>query len=139
MSILSSPHFLRRVLWADAASCLATGLLQVLLTGQLARLLGLPEALLTGTGLFLLVYAAAVAIVATRQPLPRPVVWVFVAGNLVWAIDCVALLLGGWVTPTLLGQAWILAQALTVAVLAELQFAGLRRTGPEAGALQKAW
>lgn len=139
MSILSSPHFLRRVLWADAASCLATGLLQLLPGAQLARLLGLPEALLTGTGLFLLAYAAAVAFVATRQPLPRPVVWVFVAGNLVWAIDCVALLLGGWVAPTLLGQAWVLAQALTVAVLAELQFAGLRKTAPAAGALHKAW
>jgi len=139
MSILSSPRFLHRVLWADAASCLATGLLQLLFTGQLARLLGLPPALLTGTGLFLLVYAAAVALVATRQPLPRPVVWLFVAGNVIWAIDCVVLLLSGWIAPTPLGEAWILAQALTVAVLAELQFMGLRNRGDDAGAPQKAW
>jgi hypothetical protein len=31
------------------------------------------------------------------------------------------------VEPTLLGEVWVLAQAATVLVLAELQWAGLRR------------
>lgn len=38
----SPPQFLRRVLWLDAATGAATGLLQVLLADPLAALLGLP-------------------------------------------------------------------------------------------------
>ena len=132
MSVFASPRFLRNVLFADAASCLATGALQLGFTGQLAQLLNLPSMLLAGTGAFLLVYAATVAFVATRDPLPRPLVWLFVIGNLGWALACIALLASGWLHPTGLGMAWVLAQAACVAVLAELQWAGLRR-GPAAG------
>jgi hypothetical protein len=132
MSIFASPRFLRNVLFADAASCLATGALQLGFTSQLAQLLNLPAMLLTGTGAFLLVYAATVAFVASRDPLPRPLVWMFVIGNLGWAVACVALLASGWLQPTGLGMAWVLAQAACVAVLAELQWTGLRRA-PVAG------
>ncbi len=130
MSIFASPRFLRNVLLADAASCIATGALQLAFAAPLAQLLNLPAALLVGTGWFLLAYAATVAFVATRQPVPRPVVGVIVAGNIGWAAGCVALLASGWVQPTALGMAWVLAQAATVAVLAELQFTGLRRANP---------
>lgn len=131
-SFMSSPHFLRHVLRADALSCLACGLLQVLFPGQMARLLGLPDALLAYTGEFLLVYAAVVAFVAMRVPVPRPLVWLLVAGNLGWALSCVLLLISGSVAPTMLGTAYVLVQALTVGVLAELQFFGLRRSAPQA-------
>ena len=128
---MSSPNFLRNVLRADALSCVACGVLQVVFTGQMAQLLGLPEALLAYTGEFLLVYAAAVAFVSTRDPLPRPLVWVLLAGNLGWAIACALLLVSGRVAPSMLGMAYVVAQALTVAVLAELQFFGLRRSAPQ--------
>lgn len=75
-------------------------------------------------------YAAVVAFVSTRSPLPRPLVWVLVMGNLVWAAACAGLLFSGQVAPTLLGTAYVVLQALTVAVLAELQFFGLRRATP---------
>lgn len=127
---MSSPNFLRNVLRADALSCVACGVLQVVFTGQMAQLLGLPGALLAYTGEFLLVYAAVVAFVSTRDPLPRAPVWVLVAGNLGWAIACALLLVSGRVAPSMLGTAYVVAQALTVAVLAELQFFGLRRSAP---------
>lgn len=127
MSIFASPRFLRKVLLADAASCLATGAAQVAATQPLALLLGLPGPLLAGTGWFLLGYAAVVAVVASRDPVPTPLVWVFVAGNIGWAAACVALLASGLLAPTALGIAWVLAQAVTVATLADLQWAGLRR------------
>lgn len=130
ISFMSSPNFLRNVLRADALSCVACGVLQVVFTGQMAQLLGLPEALLAYTGEFLLVYAAVVAFVSTRDPLPRPLVWVLMAGNLGWAIACVLLLVSGRLAPSMLGTAYVVAQALTVAVLAELQFFGLRRSAP---------
>lgn len=128
---MSSPNFLRNVLRADALSCVVCGVLQVVFTGQMAQLLGLPEALLAYTGEFLLVYAAVVAFVSTRDPLPRALVWGLVAGNLGWAIACALLLVSGRLAPSMLGTAYVVAQALTVAVLAELQFFGLRRSAPQ--------
>jgi hypothetical protein len=128
MSVPVPSRFLRHVLIADAASCVASALVQLMFTGPLAELLRLPAALLTGTGAFLLAYGAVVAWIASRDPLPRPLVWMLVAGNAAWAAACAALLAGGWVTPSSWGVAWILAQAATVAVLAQLQWTGLRRT-----------
>jgi hypothetical protein len=127
MSIFASPRFLRHVMLADAASCLATGALQVAFTQPLSQLLALPAPLLAATGWFMLAYAAAAAWVGTRLPVPRSLVAVFAAGNLGWAVGCVALLAAGGLQPTGLGYAWVLAQAVTVAVLAELQWTGMRR------------
>jgi len=130
-SMLSSPNFLRNVLRVDALSCIACGVLQMAFPAALARLLNLPEGLIAYTGEFLLVYAAVVAFVSTRKPLPRPVVWTLVAGNIGWALACVLLLAGGQVSPSALGVVYVLMQALTVAVLAELQYFGLRRSAPQ--------
>ncbi|MCW5649602.1 MAG: hypothetical protein KIS62_07655 [Ramlibacter sp.] len=134
MSLLSSPRFLQRVLWVDAASCVAVGVPQVGLSAELAAWLHLPAALLMGTGVFLLAYAAAVLWIAARDPLPRRLVGVIVAGNLAWAVGCVALLAAGGLSPTWLGVAWVMAQALTVLVLAEVQWFALRKV-----VIQPAW
>lgn len=133
-SIFSHPNFMRNVLRVDTLSCLACGLLQLAFPAQMADLLRLPAPLLAYTGEFLLVYAAVVAFVSTRKPIPRNIVWLLVAGNLGWAAACVLLLVSGSVQPTVLGMVYLSMQALTVAVLAELQYFGLRRT-----ALQPAW
>lgn len=127
MSLLSSPHFLRNVIRADAASGLASSLLHLLLAGYLSELLGLPHALLVGSGLLILGYVALAAYIATCDPMPRSLTWVLIVGNAAWVAACVALLASTAVAPTLLGQIYIGVQALAVAVLAELQFTGLRR------------
>jgi hypothetical protein len=127
MSFFASPRFLRNVLFVDAASCVATGALQLAFTGSLSQMLNLPSSLLIGTGWFLLAYAATVAFIATREPIPRALVWLLVAGNFGWAVGCGALLASGFIAPTSLGVAWIAAQAVTVVVLAELQWMGLRQ------------
>ncbi len=132
MSIFASPRFLRNVLWADAASCFGSGGLQLLGGAALAHLLNLPQALLTATGLFMLVYAAAAAWTATRDSVPRGLVGLFAVGNALWALGCIALLAAGGLQPTAWGTAWVVMQAVTVAVLAELQWTGLRRL-PVAG------
>ena len=128
MSVFASPRFLPNVMWADAASCAATGALQVAFTGALAGLTGLPAPLLMGTGVFLLAYAAAAALMASRRTPPRTLIGLVVAGNFGWAVACVALLVSGAFAVTALGTAWVLAQALCVVVLDELQWTGLRRT-----------
>jgi hypothetical protein len=121
--------FLRQVLLADAVVSGATGALMALGAGVLEPLLGVPATLLRGAGLALVPYAAFVAMLARRDAEPRGVVWAAIASNALWAVDCVALLLTGWIQPSALGLAFVLLQAVVVAVFAELQVVGLRRLG----------
>lgn len=133
-SLFASPRFLSRVMWADAASCAATGALQVGFTDALARLTGLPGGLLVGTGLFLLAYAAVAAAMARRATPPRTLIALVAVGNFGWAAACAALLASGVFAVTALGVAWVVAQAVTVVLLAEAQWMGLRATRqPRAG------
>ena len=132
MSVFQSPNFLRNVMLADAASCLACGALQVAAPQALSQWMHLPSALLAGTGAFLLLYAAVAVFVGTRRPVPRALVGVFAAGNFGWAIACVALLAAGGLAPGALGIAYVLVQAATVVVLAELQWMGIKRA-PQPG------
>ena len=121
--------FLRRAILADAVF---SGVSAVLLTfgaGALAPWLNLPEALLRETGLFLIAYAALVGWLGTRQSMPKAVVVIVIAGNAAWTIASIGLLFSGAVTPNLLGEAFVAAQAITVGALAELQYIGLRRSG----------
>jgi hypothetical protein len=124
MNLTSSPRFLSTVLWVDAASCLATGLLQLAAPAALSAWFGLPLGLLTATGWALLAVAAFAA-VAALAPRP-PLVWAMVAGNAAWLLGCAELLLTG-AAGTALGVAWIVMQAVVVAVLGELEWLGLRR------------
>ena len=119
--------FLRRVLLADALISGAAGLLMAVGAGFLAILLNLPEALLREAGLVLVPYAVFVAYVATRAQLKRPLVWAIIVANALWALDSVVLLLSGWVAPNALGYAFVIVQSVAVAVIAELQYTGMRR------------
>lgn len=121
----ASPLFLRNVLLADAASCLGCGLLQVAWPGTVTAVLGLPATLLTPTGIFLLLYGALVGWLATRRPVPRAPVWLLAFGNIGWGLACVALLVAGGLQPTALGTAYVVLQAVTVWLLAELQLLAL--------------
>jgi hypothetical protein len=120
--------FLRRAILADA---IFSGLSAVLLTagaGVLAPWLNLPEALLRETGLFLIAYATLVGWLSTRQMMPKALVLIVVAGNAAWTLASIALLFSGWVTPNLLGEIVVAAQAIAVGAFAELQYIGLRRS-----------
>jgi hypothetical protein len=133
MLSIPSNNFLRIVLWADAASCLICGLLQVSFVRPLSQYLGLAAALLAGTGDFLLLYGAAVAFLATRARAPAAIIWLLVVGNIAWGLAAVGILLAGDVQPTLLGKSYILAQALTVLLLARLQYICVRSGSGQRG------
>jgi hypothetical protein len=96
--------------------------------GTLAPALDLPEALLRDTGLFLIVYAALVGWLSSRAAIATPLVWAVIAGNALWTLGSVLLLVDGPVAPNLLGEAFVAAQAIAVGVFAELQYMGLRRS-----------
>lgn len=132
-SLTSSPQFLRSVLWLDAATGAATGALQLLLTGLLASLLGLPETLLMASGWAIFGYVALIGFIATRQFVPTPLVWLLIGANLLWVLGCLALLLGDFVAPTLAGKVFIAVQAVAVGLLAELQWVGLRKAAAQPG------
>lgn len=127
MSNVPVSTFLQRVLLADGAISLASGLLMALGGSWLEGLLGLPAWLLVPAGLSLFVYTAAAFWMARRASVPRLAVWVLIAINVAWAVDCVAIAAGPWFAPTGLGQAFLAAHVITVLVFAELQFMGLRR------------
>ncbi|MBN9408528.1 MAG: hypothetical protein J0H69_05180 [Burkholderiales bacterium] len=127
ISSVVSPARLRAVLWADAASGLALAALQWTLAEPLSTWLGLPVALLEGSALVLLAYVALASWLALRQGQPRGMLTLLVIDNWVWVAGCLLLAFGPWAQPTALGMAWLLAQAVAVAVLAELQWMiGLR-------------
>jgi hypothetical protein len=128
MSVLRPSAVLRVALLADAAASGVLGLGLALLSGPLASLLGLPEALPRYVGAALLVWAAVVLWLATRSRLPRGAVWAVIGLNALWAADSILLLLTGWIAPTALGLAFILVQAAAVAAFAEIQYVGLKRS-----------
>ena len=121
--------FLRRAILADAIFSGVSAVLLTLGAGELAPLLNLPEALLRETGLFLIAYAALVGWLGTRQAMPKTLVGIVIAGNAAWTIVSIALLFSGAVTPNLLGEVFVAAQAIVVGALAELQYIGLRKSG----------
>jgi hypothetical protein len=124
----SYPPLLRWALLIDAAASAATGLLLTLGGGPLRDLLGLPEPLMHYAGLSLLPFAALVAFAATRREVPRALVWAVIACNGLWAIDSLAIVALKFVTPTWLGAAFVVVQALAVGGLGLLQYAGLARS-----------
>jgi hypothetical protein len=120
--------FLRRAIQADAVFSGASAVLLTLGAGVLAPLLNLPEALLSETGLFLIAYTALVGWLGTRQAMPKALVVIVIAGNAAWAVASIALLFSGTVTPNLLGEVFVVIQAIVVGALGELQYVGWRRS-----------
>jgi hypothetical protein len=127
--MINPSSFLRRAILGDAIFSGASALLLSFGAGALAPLTNLPEALLRETGLFLVAYAALVGWLGTRQMMPKPLVWIVIAGNAAWTVASIALLFSGAVTPNLLGEAAAAMQTIAVGVFAELQYVGLRRSG----------
>jgi hypothetical protein len=127
-SFTTPSPLLRKALLADALLSGFTGLALAFAAAPLSTPLGLAVGLLRWSGIILVPFAAFVARLATRERLQRPVVFAVVACNALWALDSVLLLVTGWVEPTILGEVFVVAQATVVAVLAELEFIGLRRS-----------
>ncbi len=123
----ATPTLLRTALRLDAAASGAMGALLALGAGPLAGPLGLPEPLLREAGLLLVPFAAAVAYLGRRAPVPRAAAAAVVAVNLGWVAASAALLALPAVAPSALGTAFVVAQALAVLGFAEAQWVGLRR------------
>lgn len=126
MPSAANSTFLRRVLLLDATASGGMGALFLLATGLLGSLLGLPSALLRGVGLFLIPFAAFLLWLARRAGELQRVVQVIAAGNVLWIVGSVLLLSSGRVNPTPFGTAFVVLQAVVVAVFAYLETKGVR-------------
>ena len=124
---MTRQNFLRYALLADAIASGATALLLLAGAGVLASLLGLPVALMREAGMLLIPYVALVAFVGTREHISRTAAQSVISLNVIWVAASIGLLLTDYVAPTALGYAFVIVQAVAVAVFAELQFIGLRR------------
>jgi hypothetical protein len=128
IAAFSTPSaLLRKALLTDAALSGVTGLALALGSIPLAGFLSLPAGLLQWSAAILIPFAAFVAVVGTRNRVRPPLILMIIAVNVLWAADSILLLFTGWVEPTLLGKIFVGGQALIVAVLAEVEFLGLRR------------
>jgi len=120
---------LRLILLADAAASGATAALLVAGAGLLERLLGLPVTLMREAGMLLIPFVVLVLFVATRPSVAVAAVNAIIATNAVWTAASVLLLVSGWVSPTVLGVAFVLAQAAAVGAFAVIQYVCLRQAG----------
>ena len=127
LAIPTGAGLARGALKLDAGVSGANGVAYLALAGPLADLLGLPESFLRGIGAFLVVYAAAVWLVGTRERLDPTAVLAVIVGNAVWTVDSIALAAFGWHDPSTAGTVWVVMQAAVVAAFAALQIEGRRR------------
>ncbi|WP_404954395.1 hypothetical protein [Streptomyces sp. 147326] len=119
---------LRRFLALDSVVTTGNGLAYAAFSAPLGRLLGVGQGLLLGLGVLLVVYGAAVGLLASRRQPPAFPVKLVIETNYAWAtLSLVSLAV--WFTPTAAGAVWIPAQALTVAGFALLQQLALRSVG----------
>ena len=118
---------LRLALRLDAIATGAVGLTAVVAASPLADPVGVSAALLVWTGAALIVYSVAVWYLASRPVINPVAAGAVVALNAVWVVDSILAVAAGWLGLTTLGVVIVLAQAAVVAVLADLQFLGIRR------------
>lgn len=124
---ISVSLFLRNVLLLDA---LASGATAIILLGgahMLSPLLEIPQSLLFWSGAALVPFVLMVLAVSRRQTVSRTMLVEIIAINVLWVVASFGLLVSGVVSPNLLGIAFVSAQAIAVALFAELQYVGLRR------------
>lgn len=124
MLFSSSDRFLRNVLFLDAATCVACGLLMTLAALPFGALANLPPELLLYAGLSLFPIAAFFAWVALKALDSAAALTLVIVGNLAWAAASLWLLLGGMVAPNAIGQVFIVGQAAVVLALTACEVRG---------------
>lgn len=124
---MPSSNLLRFALTVDAIASGASAVLLLFGTAFLTGLLGLPEELMRVAGVILVPFVMLVGYAATRAKPAEGVVWAIIAINVAWVAASVLLLAGGYVSPTTLGTAFVIAQAVAVLIFADLQYFGLRQ------------
>ena len=113
----------RQILSINAASTAASAVAMLATRHLLAPLFGLATPfLLDVTAISFLVYAAALALAARREPVPPAALLTFAALDAAWVVFSAVILLLFWPTLTPTARALIVVVALVVEVFATLQY-----------------
>lgn len=123
-----SEFALRRVLWLDAASGMGMGLSHLLLADLLSSWTGIPPTWLLLSAVAVFGVASLAAWLASRASAPSAVVRLLAVINFLWVAASVWLVFGAGLPLTPLGSGWVLLQATTVLVMAELEWVGSRKS-----------
>lgn len=116
------------VLVVDAIVSGAAGVALVGGSFFLASILGLPPALMLWAGIALAPWTAGLLLMSRQTRISKALVWAVIIANLAWVAGSLFVAFGPAVAPTLFGKVFIVAQAVTVALFAELQALGLKRS-----------
>jgi hypothetical protein len=120
--------YLKKVLVADAAVSGAAAAAMMTGSAFLPALLGIPADLLLWAGVMLIPFVAGLFLVLRQRQIAPGIVVAIIALNIGWVVASLFVAFGPIFTPTLLGKIFVVAQATTVALFAELQIIGLRRS-----------
>src|SRR5262245_1629899 len=118
---------LRFALRLDSAASAGLGLVMLALSAKLDDWLGTPTAFTVGVGVFLLVWAAALAMLSARQTIAASAVWTVIVLNVVWIGASLLVAFGSAFDLTAWGVALAALQALPVLLFIDLEYLGLRR------------
>ena len=120
--------FVRNVLKANALFSGLSGLLFVFASTEMATFLGLAlPAAITVVGILLLIFAADLLFLATRNEIDPKFVLAVIVADALWVVGSVILLLTGWVPLTVGGKWAVGIVAAIVAIFAELEYVGWKR------------
>jgi len=114
---------LKTILLLDSATCLLMSALLIAGAGFVSGITALPETLLFYAGVLLAPIGLFMAATALLWLGSAAAVWLIIVGNGGWVIASLVLLVT--VVPNGLGVAFVLAQALVVAVLARIEHRAL--------------
>ena len=117
---------LRFALRADATVCAGVGLMVAMAADQLARIAGLTPTAGWLVGAALVGYGALLYALAAAPHVRRIGIGVL-TGNTAFAVAAVTALITGWWVLTATGQVLVLGFVAVTAVLAGLQYRGVRR------------
>jgi hypothetical protein len=132
MQVSISP-FLRNVLIIDALFSSGGAIIMMAGATALAPLLELPASLLFWSGAALVPFVAMLIMAIRGRTASALMLIAIVMINALWALGSFSLLIGDAVSPNLFGIAFVGSQGVAVALLAELEFVGLRRAEAAAG------
>jgi hypothetical protein len=120
-SVVQQESVLQKVLFTDALTCAACGLLMTAGAGELSAFTLIPQSLLSYAGASLFPIALLMAYVAARAPHSAAWVWLLIAGNVAWTLASLWLLFMSGLPLNVYGQLFVGLQAAVVALLSALE------------------
>lgn len=113
---------LKKLLWADGIAALLSGLIVFTFNEKIAKLLSLPENLLTTMSIVSLGYSSFSLYLAQSKSNSKRSITILVVANLAYAIFCAVLLLFLYTNTSVLGVIYLILESLFVATLAALEW-----------------